>query len=103
MSWPMDTRCCACGTPGAIRLLDRSPGPWCPRCLPWHPVAPGWGPRVCRRCPVLGAVVLDNRGRRHGPFCREHVPAGWAFDAAADERLAERYREFESANGTWSR
>lgn len=92
----MQSRCKVCGIPGAIGLLDREYGPWCRLHIPWRPVAPGWGPRRCKRCPKLGTVVLDNLGRRHGPFCRQHLPPGWAFDAAADQLVVDAYAEFES-------
>ena len=90
--WPYDNgqpvRCSRCGTAPAIRLLDRTPGPWCRAHLPWLPVVGRWAAGKCIRCSSKGARVVAPSGKVTGPFCRAHRPAPAAFNDQANLTLA---------------
>jgi hypothetical protein len=91
--WPYDggrpIRCSRCGTAPAIKLQDRPAGPWCRSCLPWSPVAPGWGVGRCRRCTDRGGLHVDTLGRISGPWCRTHRPRPVPFTEAANVAVAD--------------
>lgn len=81
-------RCAKCGTAPAVRLTDRTPGPWCARHLPWTPVAGRWAVGKCVRCEAKGARTVAPGGRVTGPWCGKHRPAPQPFGPQADVTLA---------------